>query len=267
MNFRPIVAGLASAIVMTSALAAEQVLNADVVVVGAGAGGTVAAAGAQEAGLKTVLLEKNAVVGGNGNYMEGSYAVGSSVQKKAGVTLTEEDSFNEIMNYHHWKSNAPLIRRFVSETAKTVDWIEAHGIKFEEVTSMWPEKREAKNLTWHIYPGKHGSSLIAGMVKTFKDKGGTLLTETPAKELLMKDGRVAGVVAYDKSGDKITVHAKNVILATGGYLEDDKMVEKYGAVPALPNGSLGHTGDGIKMAMSAGAVPDNMGLIIKAALV
>ena len=262
MNFRPIVAGLASAIVMTSALAAEQVLNADVVVVGAGAGGTVAAAGAQEAGLKTVLLEKNAVVGGNGNYMEGSYAVGSSVQKKAGVTLTEEDSFNEIMNYHHWKSNAPLIRRFVSETAKTVDWIEAHGIKFEEVTSMWPEKCEAKNLTWHIYPGKHGSSLIAGMVKTFKDKGGTLLTETPAKELLMKDGRVAGVVAYDKSGDKITVHAKNVILATGGYLEDDKMVEKYGAVPALPNGSLGHTGDGIKMAMSAGAVPDNMGLII-----
>lgn len=262
MNFRPIVAGLASVIVMTSALAAEQVLNADVVVVGAGAGGTVAAAGAQEAGLKTVLLEKNAVVGGNGNYMEGSYAVGSSVQKKAGVTLTEEDSFNEIMNYHHWKSNAPLIRRFVSETAKTIDWIEAHGIKFEEVTSMWPEKREAKNLTWHIYPGKHGSSLIAGMVKTFKEKGGTLLTETPAKELLMKDGRVAGVVAYNKEGDKVTVHAKNVILATGGYLEDDKMVEKYGAVPALPNGSLGHTGDGIKMAMSAGAVPDNMGLII-----
>ena len=43
---------------------ADRVLNADVVVVGAGAGGTVAAASAQEAGLKTVLLEKNAFAGG-----------------------------------------------------------------------------------------------------------------------------------------------------------------------------------------------------------
>lgn len=84
------------------------------VVVGAGAGGTVAAVSAVEGGKKTVLLEKNAFPGGNGNYMEGSYAVGSSMQKKAGVKLTEEESFNEMMNYHHWKPNAPLVRRFVA---------------------------------------------------------------------------------------------------------------------------------------------------------
>ena len=66
---------------------ADRVLNADVVVVGAGAGGTVAAASAQEAGLKTVLLEKNAFAGGAGNFMEGSFAVESFMQKKAGVKL------------------------------------------------------------------------------------------------------------------------------------------------------------------------------------
>lgn len=97
-----------------SIMAADQILNADVVVVGAGAGGTVAAVGAVEGGKKTVLLEKKAFPGGNGNYMEGSYAVGSSVQKKAGVKLTEEESLNEMMNYHHWKPNAPLVRRFVA---------------------------------------------------------------------------------------------------------------------------------------------------------
>ncbi|MDO5531942.1 FAD-dependent oxidoreductase [Sutterella sp.] len=242
--------------------AADQVINADVIVVGAGAGGTVAAVGAVEGGKKTVLLEKNAFPGGNGMFMEGSYAVGSSVQKAAGVKLTEEESFNTIMNYHHWKSNAPLVRRFVSESKYTIDWIQDHGVKFEEVTSMWPEKREAKDLTWHIYPGKHGSSLIKRMTEIFKEKGGTLLTQTPGKELLMKDGRVAGVVAYNKDGDKITINAPNVILATGGYLENDEMVKKYGAIPAEPNGALGHTGDGINMAFSAGAVPDGMGLIV-----
>lgn len=263
MKFKMLACALLGAgLCMQSVLAADQVINADLVVVGAGAGGTVAAASAVEGGLKTVLLEKNAVVGGNGNYMEVSYAVGSAVQKKAGVKLTEEESFNEMMNYHHWKPNAPMVRRFVAETKFTIDWLQERGVVFEEVTSMWPEKREAKNLTWHIYPGKHGSSMVAAMTKLFKEKGGTLMTETPAKELIMKDGRAAGVIAYNKAGDKITVNAKNVILATGGYLEDEEMVKKYGAVPAAPNGSLGHTGDGIKMAMSAGAVPDGMGPII-----
>lgn len=263
MKIKLLACALASVgLCMHSVYAADQVINADVVVVGAGAGGTVAAVGAVEGGKKTVLLEKNAVVGGNGNFMEGSYAVGSSVQKKAGVKLTEEESFNEMMNYHHWKPNAPMVRRFVAESKHTIDWIQNHGVIFEEVTSMWPEKREAKNLTWHIYPGKLGSSLIAAMTKIFQEKGGTLLTETPGKELLMKDGRVAGVVAYNADGDKITINAKDVILATGGYLEDDAMVAKYGAVPAAPNGSPGHTGDGIKMALSAGAVPDGMGPII-----
>ncbi len=261
-KFKLLTFSVAATLPFSMAFAADQVLNADVVVVGAGAGGTVAAVGAVEGGLKTVLLEKNAVPGGNGNYMEGSYAVESSVQKAAGVKLTAQDSFNEMMNYHHWKSNAPLVRRFVDESKYTIDWIEAHGVKFLNVDTMWAEKREAKNLTWHIYPGKHGSSLISAMTKIFQEKGGTLLTNTPGKELLMKDGRVDGVVAYNKDGDKITIHAKNVIMATGGYLENDEMVKKYGAIPATPNGSLGHTGDGITMAMSAGAVPDGMGLII-----
>lgn len=262
MRFKVLSFAIASVLPFSMALAADQELHADVVVVGAGAGGTVAAVSAVEGGLKTVLLEKNAVPGGNGNYMEGSYAAESSVQKAAGVKLTAADSFNEMMNYHHWKANAPLVRRFVDESKYTIDWIQDHGVKFIEVTSMWPEKRKAKNLTWHIYPGKHGSSLIQAMTKIFTDKGGKLLTQTPGKELLMKDGKVAGVVAYNKEGDKITIHASNVIMATGGYLENDEMVKKYGAIPATPNGSPGHTGDGINMALSAGAVPDNMELIV-----
>lgn len=262
MKLKHLTMALALTIPFSVALATDQELTADVVVVGAGAGGTVAAVSAVEGGLKTVLLEKNAVAGGNGNYMEGSYAVESSVQKAAGVKLTAQESFNDMMNYHQWLSNAPLVRRFVDESKYTIDWIQDHGVKFIEVTSMWPEKREAKNLTWHIYPTKHGSSLIQAMTKIFKEKGGTLLTQTPGKELLMKDGRVAGVVAYNKAGDKITIHAKNVIMATGGYLENDEMVKQYGAIPATPNGAPGHTGDGIQMALSAGAVPDHMGPIV-----
>ena len=76
----------------------------------------------------------------------------------------------------------------------------------------------------------------------------------------MKDGRAAGVVAKDlKTGEKVTVNAKYVVLATGGYNFNKDMVVKYTGQDLVPSGAPGRTGDGIRMAMSAGAVGDNMG--------
>lgn len=234
---------------------ADRVLNADVVVVGAGAGGTVAAASAQEAGLKTVLLEMNAFAGGAGNFMEGTFAVESFMQKKAGVKLTKLEEFNRMGEYHHWRINAPLVKRFIEESPKTIQWVWDHGVHWKEVKSVWAGN---KNLTWHIYP--HAGSLPAAMVNTFQKKGGTLLLQTPGETLIMKDGRAAGVVAKDlKTGEKVTVNAKYVVLATGGYNFNKDMVVKYTGQDLVPSGAPGRTGDGIRMAMSAGAVGDNMG--------
>ncbi len=57
-------------------LAADRTITTDVVIVGAGAGGLTVGVAATDAGLKTVVLEKNAIVGGGGNYMEGTFFVG-----------------------------------------------------------------------------------------------------------------------------------------------------------------------------------------------
>ena len=80
---------LAAAVAMcfAPAYAANQTYTVDLVVVGAGAGGSVAALSAVEGGLKTLLLEKNAFAGGAGNFMEGSFAAESFMQKEAGVKL------------------------------------------------------------------------------------------------------------------------------------------------------------------------------------
>ncbi len=61
----------------TMAFAADQTMNVDVCIVGAGAGGISAGMAAVDAGFKTVILEKLGVIGGGGNYMEGTFAVGS----------------------------------------------------------------------------------------------------------------------------------------------------------------------------------------------
>ena len=92
----------AVAAAMTLPAWADQNLTADLVV-----GGTVAAVEAVEGGLKTIMLEKNAFAGGAGNFMEGSFAAESFMQKEKGVKLTKTEAFNRMAAYHHWRVNAP----------------------------------------------------------------------------------------------------------------------------------------------------------------
>ncbi len=233
---------------------AEQVYHTDVAIVGAGASGTVAAVSAVEAGLKVVMLEKMGIPGGAGNFMEGSFAAESKLQKEAGIKLTRIEAFNRMMQYHHQRLNAPLVKKFVDLSPDTIQWVDDHGVHWKEVKSAW---RNNPIKTWHIYP--YAGALPQTMVKIFKEKGGTLLLNTPAKDLIVKNGQVVGVEGVDKKGEKVVVYAKDVILATGGYNYNVPMVEKLTGIDMIPVGPKGRTGDGINMAMKVGAVGDNLG--------
>ena len=240
---------LAAAVTMSLPAWADKTYNADVVVVGAGAGGTVAAVSAVEGGLKTIMIEKNAFPGGAGLFMEGSFGVQTPYTKAKGMKWTATDAFNAMAEYHHWRINAPLVKAFVELSGDTIQWVEDHGVKWKEVKTAWRDKAEQ---TWHIYP--YAGSLPKTMVELFKKEGGTLLLNTPGEKLITKDGKVTGVIAKDtKTGEKVTINAKNVILATGGYSFNTKMVKDLTGIDMTPVGTPGRTGDGINMARLVGA--------------
>lgn len=246
---------IAAAVTMSLPAWADKTYDADVVVVGAGAGGTVAAVSAVEGGLKTIMIEKNAFPGGAGLFMEGSFGVQTPYTKAKGMKWTTTDAFNAMASYHHWRINAPLMKAFVELSGDTVQWVEDHGVKWKEVKTAWRDKAEQ---TWHIYP--YAGSLPKTMVELFKKEGGTLLLNTPGEKLITKDGKVTGVIAKDtKTGEKVTINAKNVILATGGYSFNAKMVKDLTGIEMTPVGTPGRTGDGINMAFEVGAVGDNIG--------
>lgn len=246
---------IAAAVTMSLPAWADKTYDADVVVVGAGAGGTVAAVSAVEGGLKTIMIEKNAFPGGAGLFMEGSFGVQTPYTKAKGMKWTTTDAFNAMASYHHWRINAPLVKAFVELSGDTIQWVEDHGVKWKEVKTAWRDKAEQ---TWHIYP--YAGSLPKTMVELFKKEGGTLLLNTPGEKLITKDGKVTGVIAKDtKTGEKVTINAKNVILATGGYSFNAKMVKDLTGIEMTPVGTPGRTGDGINMAFEVGAVGDNIG--------
>ncbi len=80
------------------------------------------------------------------------------------------------------------------------------------------------------------------------------MLSTPAKELITgDDGEILGLVA-EHDGKPLRIRArKGVILACGGYENDDAMKLQYFEAQPIYPVYLGNTGDGIKMAQKAGA--------------
>ena len=81
-----------------------------------------------------------------------------------------------------------------------------------------------------------------------------VLLNTPAEKLIFgKDGKVAGVLLKIKTAIRSTIHAKAVIIATGGFADNPEMMKKYTRFPNTDGiAQTGKNGVGIQMAWSAG---------------
>lgn len=252
---KTIIAATLAAACVLPAQAADKTMSTDIVVLGAGCGGTSASVAAQELGAKVILLEKQGITGGTCKFSEGIMAVESKMQRDWNYGLTKDDAFQRIMRYGHWRGNGRVVRAFVEKTASTIDWMQGNGVKFEKLFSNYPDGL----YTWHIYEGR-GAGWLAKYQDKFVKNGGTLLLNTPATDLIQgSDGVVRGVIAKNKEGDKITINAKAVIIATGGFGANEAMKKKYLRFPGVDGlAQTGKTGDGIQMAWKAGAAEDGV---------
>lgn len=240
---------------------ADQTYSVDIAIVGGGLSGLSAALTAAEAGASAVVLEKLPSLGGAGNFPEGSLGVGTRLQKKLGIKTTTTDVFKAAIDFHHWRANAGVLRTLINESGSTIDWLEDNGVKFKGIKTMFPPEKSLQ--IWHIYEG-HGAAVVKTLSSNFEKKGGKILTESPVQRLIFNtEGKVSGVVAKNADGETITVNAKSVILATGGFASNKAMLDKYVPDSSAPGmvekvmyrGPIvdGRTGDGINMALTAKA--------------
>ena len=208
----------------------QQEYTADVVVVGGGGAGLAAAVAAAEAGADSViLLEKQAAVGGN-------------TLLSAGIYYTE-------FFQQEGEAPAPLY-----EPRQTLEWLQELGMEFEQ---------QLLTDNTRFIPELGGKSYISALKRRAEALGCEILTQVQATELMVQNGAVTGVLAQGETVD-YTIHAEQgVVLATGGYGANEKMVRQYltngvyhrGNIPeGLPyTGSKASTGDGIELARLAGA--------------
>ncbi len=104
-----------------------------------------------------------------------------------------------------------------------------------------------------------GQALVGRLLKACLDRGIAPQLACKGDRLLIEAGRVCGV-EFDHEGQRNTVRAKRaVILATGGFEWNEQLKTAFLRGPlTAPASPPGNTGDGLKMAMSAGAGLGNM---------
>jgi fumarate reductase flavoprotein subunit len=236
-----------------------ETLETQVLIIGGGGAGMAAAAAAAEKGANVIVLEKLRNLGGNSARAEGLLAAESPAQKRLKIDAQRDDIFNIAMSYAHWKTNARIVRAFVDKSGDTIQWLENMGLYFDWVPHYYPNQRIR---TWHCLRGR-GAELIDALVKSCEKFGVRILRETGAKKLLTDNrGTVIGVLAV--TGDKeLVIKAKSIIIATGGYGGNRKLLKKY--YPQLTKKMIcvgvPNTGDGLLMATKIGAATEGLGLL------
>lgn len=246
----------------------EEVVEADIVIVGAGTSGIPAALTAVEAGASTVLLEKSESFFAAPNWFG---AVNSRYQKELGIEFDRAEIVNDLMWHACYRADQRLINLWFDHSGEAVDW---YG---DEVTETGVLEMALETDTKDT-GGKHLSPAIGHVpVETpYKEmepnNTGTRLTHplfldkavslgldvrysTPAVQLVKEGDRVVGVIAQNADGTYSKFLANNgVILATGGYSANRFLMEKLN-----PNQSQHITedpadigGDGFKMGVWAG---------------
>ena len=156
-----------------------------------------------------------------------------------------------------------LVETLCANSADAIDWLDEHGITLHNVSSFGgasvkrihrPVNAEGKTVSV-------GSYMIPLLQENCEKAGVKMMLDTTATEILTDaNGAAVGVKATGASGETVTVNAKAVVLATGGFGANLDMVVKY--KPALKGfmttNAPGIQGQGIEMAEAIGAATVDM---------
>ena len=234
----------------------DEEVETDVLVIGMGASGSVAALKAADAGAKVLGVEATEALGGFGNAAQGMFAVGSVEQDERYGTDAETDEeywYNHLQSHNNNLGNAKLIREFVSEAKNTVSYMLNHGVKFFLSPTAQQIAHFDTEVVYHRWNGAYPFTYIG---KSLEDNGVEIRYNTTATSLITdEDGNVTGAKCTKKDGGELTVTAKSVIVSTGSFASNAELMEETLGTEVYNNANVlaGAELPGVEMMWDAGA--------------
>ncbi|KIC31275.1 FAD-dependent tricarballylate dehydrogenase TcuA [Leisingera sp. ANG-S5] len=248
----------------------------DTIIIGAGNAAFCAAHAAREKGASVLMLEcaPEAENGGNSRYTAGAIRFAYDgvediralcpdlSEEQIAITdfgtYTQEQFFDDMFRVTRFRTDPALCERLVTTSRETMHWMRGKGIRFMPIYGRQAFKVDGRfkfwgGLTLEAWGG--GPGLVDAHTRIAKEAGVEIRYETRAVEILTDGYAVTGVKVRHR-GELQDLRANSVVIASGGFQASPEMRTRYlgpGWEMARVRGSRFNTGEGIRMAMAAGA--------------
>ena len=228
---------------------------------GGGSAGLPCAIFAAQQGARVLVVDRAHRLGGTLDRSTGQIAAADTrIQAEQGIEDSPAVHFDEIMRISRGKVDRELARVFVTDAARTVDWLYERGFKplpGHPVTTGGHEPYRVRRYQWAAENGVAILKILLPEFLNLAHKGSIeFLIRTDARELIQDaGGAVRGVVVEDAAGRRMDLRGRKVAITTGGCGGNPEMFERLHGVPMYARLAYPfNLGGGLEMGVAVGGV-------------
>jgi fumarate reductase flavoprotein subunit len=232
----------------------------DLVIVGSGVAGLVAARRSQQLGRRVLVLEKSPLVPGFGNgRLSGGWFHAAMLDPKI---RSADELYAKVMEETDGYARPEVVRAWADTVRRAHGFLQDEGATFGVLN---PDEESMQNVLMPHRPAAIGQQwqergpdlLLSRMYRSLIAAGGDHRPGHRATELLYEGGTVAGVWAQTPEG-RVLFRGAAVLLADGGFQANPELVAEHITPSYKLRGSPNDTGDALRMGSAVGAKTVNL---------